>query len=146
MCSSDLGFAGCAIEASSIGIVEHRLTGTHIQVALFTNFTQDHLDYHGSMERYAEAKARLFRLPGLEHAVINVGDPVGADFARRLDAGVALTAVAVGGSAPQAPRFVHVTRVIPASGGLELEMTGHFGARRLRSRLIGGFKIGRAHV
>ncbi len=46
------GLQACAIEASSIGIAEHRLAGTRIAVALFTNFTRDHLDYHGSMEAY----------------------------------------------------------------------------------------------
>jgi UDP-N-acetylmuramoyl-L-alanyl-D-glutamate--2,6-diaminopimelate ligase len=91
------------------------------------------------MERYAEAKARLFALPGLEHAVINVGDPVGSRFAAALPPGVALTAVAVGGERPQADRFIHVARVQAAERGLELELAGHFGARRLGSRLIGGF-------
>ncbi len=60
---ADEGFAACAVEASSIGIVEHRLEGTRIAVALFTNFTQDHLDYHGSMQAYWAAKARLFAWP-----------------------------------------------------------------------------------
>lgn len=80
----DAGFAACAIEASSIGIVEHRLTGTHIQVALFTNFTQDHLDYHGSMEGYWQAKAQLFAWPGLGAAVLNLDDPQGQALARAL--------------------------------------------------------------
>jgi len=48
----DDGFTACAIEASSIGIVEQRLAGTRIEVALFTNFTRDHLDYHGSIDNY----------------------------------------------------------------------------------------------
>ena len=135
----DAGATHVAMEVSSHALDQRRIDGVRMKVAAFSNLTRDHLDYHGTLERYALAKERLFRLPGLEHAVINVGDPVGADFARRLHAGVALTAVAVGGSAPQAPRFVHVSRVIPASGGLELEMTGPFGARRLRSRLIGSF-------
>ncbi len=91
------------------------------------------------MERYAEAKARLFRLPGLEHAVINVGDPVGARFAAALPAGVELTAVAVGGDAPAAARFVHVGRIQAADRGLELDIRGHFGERRLSSPLIGAF-------
>ena len=70
--------------------------------------------------------------PGLEHAVINVGDPVGARFAAALPAGVELTAVAVGGAAPAAARFVHVGRIQAADRGLELDIRGHFGERRLQ--------------
>ena len=72
------GFSACAIEASSIGIVEQRLSGTQIEVAIFTNFTQDHIDYHGSMTAYRAAKRALFNWPGLKSAVINVDDPTGA--------------------------------------------------------------------
>jgi UDP-N-acetylmuramoyl-L-alanyl-D-glutamate--2,6-diaminopimelate ligase len=60
------GFAACAIEASSIGVVEHRLDGVRIAVALFTNFTRDHLDYHGDMAAYWAAKAELFAWPRLQ--------------------------------------------------------------------------------
>ncbi len=83
----EAGFAACAMEASSIGIEEHRLAGTQIAVAVFTNFTQDHLDYHGSMEAYWQAKARLFAWPGLQHAVINLDDPCGTELARRMEGG-----------------------------------------------------------
>jgi UDP-N-acetylmuramoyl-L-alanyl-D-glutamate--2,6-diaminopimelate ligase len=72
------GFAACAIEASSIGIVEQRLHGTTIEVALFTNFTRDHLDYHLGMDAYWAAKRVLFDWPGLKSAVINTDDPHGA--------------------------------------------------------------------
>ena len=75
---ADSAFAACAIEASSIGIAEHRLDATRIQVAVFTNFTQDHLDYHGSMASYWEAKKSLFAWPGLKSAVLNIDDPQGA--------------------------------------------------------------------
>jgi MurE/MurF fusion protein len=71
------GLKACAIEASSIGISERRLDATAIRVAVFTNFTQDHLDYHGSMASYWEAKRQLFAWPGLAHAVVNVDDPQG---------------------------------------------------------------------
>ena len=74
---ADQGFVACALEASSIGVVEHRLDATAIEVAIFTNFTQDHLDYHASMEAYWEAKAGLFRWPGLKAAVINIDDAKG---------------------------------------------------------------------
>jgi UDP-N-acetylmuramoyl-L-alanyl-D-glutamate--2,6-diaminopimelate ligase len=55
-----------------------------IDTAIFTNFTQDHLDYHGSMDAYWQAKAQLFDWPGLRAAVINVDDPRGAELARQL--------------------------------------------------------------
>ena len=74
----DDGFAACAIEASSIGIVEQRLAGTQIEVALFTNFTRDHLDYHGGMDSYWAAKRLLFGWPGLKASVVNIDDDAGA--------------------------------------------------------------------
>ena len=74
----DAGVRSCAIEASSIGLAEHRLAGTHIRVAAFTNFTQDHLDYHTGMDDYWQAKAALFDWPGLQAAVINTDDAHGA--------------------------------------------------------------------
>ena len=77
----DGGVRSCVMEASSIGIVEHRLDGTAIRVALFTNLTQDHLDYHGSMDAYWAAKAALFDWPGLQAAVINLDDPRGTQLA-----------------------------------------------------------------
>ena len=78
------GFGACAIEASSIGIEEHRLDGTQIHTAILTNLTQDHLDYHGSMEAYWQAKTKLFAWPGLRAAVINLDDAYGADLAHTL--------------------------------------------------------------
>ena len=84
---ADGGMVACAIEASSIGIEEQRLGGTHIRVAMFTNFTQDHLDYHGSMQAYWESKAKLFAWPGLQSAVINVDDHKGAELAQQLSSG-----------------------------------------------------------
>lgn len=73
----DQGLKAAAIEASSIGIEELRLHATHIAVAQFTNFTQDHLDYHGSMAAYWAAKRALFDWPGLKAAVLNLDDPMG---------------------------------------------------------------------
>jgi UDP-N-acetylmuramyl-tripeptide synthetase len=81
---ADQGFEACAIEASSIGIVEHRLAGTHIDVALFTNFTQDHLDFHGTMDAYWRAKTQLFDHAGLTAAVVNLDDSHGASLAYSL--------------------------------------------------------------
>ena len=91
----DEGFAACAIEASSIGIVEHRLEGTQIAVALFTNFTRDHLDYHGTMQAYWAAKARLFAWPGLRAAVVNIDDEQGEVLAAQIGGGLDVWTYAV---------------------------------------------------
>ncbi|MDB5883542.1 MAG: murE [Ramlibacter sp.] len=80
----DEGLKACAIEASSVGIVERRLDGTQVRVAVFTNFTQDHLDYHGTMEAYWDAKAELFRWPGLRAVVVNIDDAKGSSLAQSL--------------------------------------------------------------
>lgn len=76
---ADEGFSACALEASSIGLEEGRLTGVCLKVAVFTNFTQDHLDYHSSMQDYWHAKKRLFSWPGLSAAVINIDDAKGRE-------------------------------------------------------------------
>jgi len=81
---ADAGVAFCAIEASSIGLAERRLDGTRIRTAIFTNFTQDHLDYHGSMAAYWTAKRALFDWDGLQAAVINIDDAQGALLAQEL--------------------------------------------------------------
>ena len=71
------GALALAIEASSIGLQQQRMRGLHIDVALYTNLTRDHLDYHGDMAAYEAAKMVLFDWPGLKHAVINLDDPAG---------------------------------------------------------------------
>lgn len=76
----------CALEASSIGIEEGRLDGARIDVAVFTNLTHDHLDYHGTMENYAAAKERLFTWPRLRLAVINLDDRFGRELVGRCTA------------------------------------------------------------
>ena len=78
------GVQACAVEVSSIGLVEGRLAGTHVDTAVFTNLTQDHLDYHGDMASYWAAKRRLFDWPGLRAAVVDIDDSHGAELARDL--------------------------------------------------------------
>jgi UDP-N-acetylmuramoyl-L-alanyl-D-glutamate--2,6-diaminopimelate ligase len=80
----DEGAACVSMEASSIGLDQGRLDGVRFAVALFTNLSRDHLDYHPDMERYAQAKMRLFRSPGLAHAVLNLDDALGVRIAHTL--------------------------------------------------------------
>ncbi|MFJ1647900.1 UDP-N-acetylmuramoyl-L-alanyl-D-glutamate--2,6-diaminopimelate ligase [Streptomyces sp. NPDC088258] len=73
----DRGVTTVVLEATSMGLLQHRVDHAHVDVGVFTNLTQDHLDDHGTMENYRDAKLRLFQ--GLcERAVVNLDDPVGA--------------------------------------------------------------------
>ncbi len=78
------GAQACAMEVSSIGLDQGRVNGAAFDVAVFTNLTRDHLDYHGSMEAYAAAKEKLFAVPGLKAAVLNLDDPMGVALAEKL--------------------------------------------------------------
>jgi UDP-N-acetylmuramoyl-L-alanyl-D-glutamate--2,6-diaminopimelate ligase len=131
----DEGFAACAIEASSIGIVEHRLAGARIEIALFTNFTQDHLDYHGSMQAYWAAKRELFGWPGLKAASINIDDTAGAQLAAELQGG----AIDLWTYSVKAPARLRAEGVGYVDGGLAFTL--HEGAQALpvRSTLIGDY-------
>lgn len=137
------GFGACAIEASSIGIAERRLDGARIAVAVFTNFTQDHLDYHGSMEAYWQAKAELFRWPGLRAAVINIDDVHGASLcANLIEAGVgALDVWTV--SAAGSPARLMARDVGYDAQGLQFSVAEHGtdAVERISTGLIGQYNV-----
>ncbi|KQP14132.1 UDP-N-acetylmuramoyl-L-alanyl-D-glutamate--2,6-diaminopimelate ligase [Pseudorhodoferax sp. Leaf267] len=131
------GLTACAIEASSIGIAERRLDGTRIRLAIFTNFTQDHLDYHGSMAAYWQAKAELFAWPGLAAAVVNLDDAQGRTLAADL-AGKDLDLWTISVTRP--------ARLVAADIAYEndgLAFTVHEGAAhaRLATPLIGQYNV-----
>ncbi|MFA9438662.1 UDP-N-acetylmuramoyl-L-alanyl-D-glutamate--2,6-diaminopimelate ligase [Uliginosibacterium sp. sgz301328] len=78
------GAQAVAMEVSSIGLDQGRVNGCRINIAVLTNLTRDHLDYHHTMEAYAAAKAKLFDQPGLHSVVLNFDDLMGVAQARRL--------------------------------------------------------------
>jgi UDP-N-acetylmuramoyl-L-alanyl-D-glutamate--2,6-diaminopimelate ligase len=80
----DAGDKACAMEVSSHALELHRADAIHFAVAIFTNLTQDHLDFHGTMEAYYAAKRRLFEPGRARHAVVNVDDAYGARLATEL--------------------------------------------------------------
>lgn len=132
---ADAGFVACAIEASSIGLVEHRLAGTPVTVAQFTNFTRDHLDFHGDMAAYWAAKRRLFDWPGLRAAVINIDDAQGAALVDELRAGaIDLWTTAVG-----QPARLHAEDLGYLDGGLAFTLAEGEQRVAVRSALIGDY-------
>lgn len=142
---AELAAAGAthvAMEVSSHALDQGRIDGVRLRVAAFTNLTRDHLDYHGTMERYAAAKARLFALPGVRHAVINVADAAGRAFAAALPPGLALTAVGGrAGSRCGDGGHVRAVRVASTLTGLDVDIETHEGAARLSSPLVGDFNV-----
>jgi UDP-N-acetylmuramyl-tripeptide synthetase len=133
---ADQGLTHCAIEASSIGLSEHRLDGTHIRVAVFTNFTQDHLDYHGDMASYWAAKEALFSWPGLQAAVINIDDPKGAMLAQRL----ADSDVQIWTCSRQAKARLQA-RALPSARGLVFEVIEGTEVQTLNTGLMGDYNM-----
>lgn len=137
------GLKACAIEASSIGIEEHRLDGTQIHTAVLTNITQDHLDYHGDMAAYAAAKAKLFAWPGLRAAVINVDDAYGFELATQLAQRAAAldvwTVSMVAGSTNRARLQAQDIRYEPQGMGFTVVEGAQ--RQRLVTQLIGAYNI-----
>ncbi|MEB5963522.1 UDP-N-acetylmuramoyl-L-alanyl-D-glutamate--2,6-diaminopimelate ligase [Comamonas testosteroni] len=134
---ADQGLAACAIEASSIGIVEHRLDGSRIRVALFTNFTQDHLDYHGSMDAYWQAKAQLFDWPGLPAAVVNIDDAHGAKLWARLQG----RAMDVWSISIQGPARLQAKDIGLGDEGLGFTVLEAGHSLRMNTRLVGQYNV-----
>ena len=131
----DDGLEACAIEASSIGLVEQRLAGTPIAVAQFTNFTRDHLDFHADMAGYWQAKRALFNWPGLRAAAINIDDAQGAALAAELVA----TAVDVWTLSVTGPARLRAERLTYVDGGLSFDLIEGGDRATVRSHLIGDY-------
>jgi UDP-N-acetylmuramyl-tripeptide synthetase len=134
---ADEGYAACALEASSHGIAEHRLNGTHIKVALFTNLTQDHLDYHGSMQAYGDTKAKLFAWPGLQAAVLNLDDAFGARMKRDLQ-GSSLSVLTYSTRGAATLRAANITY---RCGGLSFDVVEAGERAAVRTGLIGDYNV-----
>jgi UDP-N-acetylmuramoyl-L-alanyl-D-glutamate--2,6-diaminopimelate ligase len=137
---SDQGFSACAVEASSIGIVERRLDGTRIRVALFTNFTQDHLDYHGSMAAYWQAKAALFDWPLLGAAVVNIDDPRGVELASTLAARPDFDLWTCSLRA-DSPARLRATDIRMNAQGLRFELREDTQTASLQARTLGAYNV-----
>lgn len=134
---ADAGVRACAIEASSVGIAERRLDGTRIRLALFTNFSQDHLDYHGTMDAYWSAKAELFDWPGLQAAVINVDDARGAALAKSLEGGRTV----IWTFACTTPARLRATDIDHDDAGLAFTLTEGTQSHAVRTQLVGRYNV-----
>jgi UDP-N-acetylmuramoyl-L-alanyl-D-glutamate--2,6-diaminopimelate ligase len=132
--------AACALEASSIGIEEGRMNGARVDVAVFTNFTRDHLDYHGSMEAYAAAKEKLFQWPRLRTAVINLDDELGRKLIRETTA-TRVLGYAIGNEHRDFPALVRAEKLEETAIGQRFELVLPNGREMVETGLVGRYNI-----
>jgi UDP-N-acetylmuramoyl-L-alanyl-D-glutamate--2,6-diaminopimelate ligase len=137
------GAQAAAMEVSSIGLDQGRTNGVHFDVAVFTNLTRDHLEYHGTMEAYGAAKEKLFRLPGLKAAVLNLDDDFGRKLCRDL-AGSGVTRIgytlhAESVEPGSADRLIAGENLAPTARGLRFEALTPQGRATIEAELVGEF-------
>jgi UDP-N-acetylmuramoyl-L-alanyl-D-glutamate--2,6-diaminopimelate ligase len=134
----DQGADAVAMEVSSHALDQGRVDGVHFGVGVFTNLTRDHLDYHGTMDAYGAAKAKLFAWPGLDAAVINLDDAFGGTLHAALPASVRAVGVSSRGHAAAAVRAEDIALDIAG-----IRFTLCIGETRLavRSPLLGRFYV-----
>jgi UDP-N-acetylmuramyl-tripeptide synthetase len=125
------------MEVSSHGLHQGRVAGIKYDCAIFTNLTRDHLDYHATMEAYAEAKATLFEARGLEHAVVNVDDAFGAKLARAVEAR-GLDVITYGTGSAARLRAVDIGL---SEAGVRFRVEGALGRGIVSARVLGAFNV-----
>ena len=118
------GADACAMEVSSIGLDQGRVNGVAFDVAVFTNLTRDHLEYHGTMAAYAQAKEKLFSAPGLAAAVLNLDDAFGVELLTRIGGGVNILGYTLTGAENRQFETLKAENLIMSAAGIEFDLRG----------------------
>ena len=131
-----------AMEVSSHALDQYRVNAVGFDVAVFTNLSRDHLDYHADLDAYAAAKKRLFEQFAITHAVINADDALGRELIASTESQVPVTAVTAKNNESVKDDFKHVLRashIETHAHGLAFDVEGSFGSGRIQSSLLGSF-------
>lgn len=130
------GAAMVSMEVSSHGLEQNRLSGVRVKTALFTNLSRDHLDYHGSMESYGEAKRKLFEMPGLDNAVVNFDDSFGQELLANVPASVNRYSYSI--CSPEADLYA---KPMNSGAGICADIKTPWGDGQIKSSLLGDFNV-----
>ena len=140
---SDLAQQGAnvvAMEVSSHGLVQHRVADLYFSAAAFTNLSRDHLDYHGDMQQYEDAKWQLFSAHHVNAKIINIDDPVGLRWANKLNDAVAVSMEQVI-NPTQYQRWLQATNINYHDQGATVMFDSSWGQGQLESHLMGAFNV-----
>jgi UDP-N-acetylmuramoyl-L-alanyl-D-glutamate--2,6-diaminopimelate ligase len=145
----DAGVQAVAMEVSSHALHQGRVNGTAFDIAVFTNLTQDHLDYHGTFAAYEAAKAHLFAWPELSCAVINYDDEAGRRLlastrghARTIAYALGARTEAPDAAAPQADAWLHAANVRATATGTAFHLsTSDWGDAEVEVQTLGAFNV-----
>ena len=133
----DAGAQAVAMEVSSHALDQGRVDGVHFDVAVFTNLTRDHLDYHGDMQAYGAAKAKLLAWPGLRAAVVNLDDAYGRELRAVLPAGTRT----IGLSSRGVQAEVRAENVVLDGAGIGFDLIVGDDRTSVQSSLLGRFNV-----
>ena len=131
------GCSGVVLEASSHALVQNRIASISLDTAIFTNLSRDHLDYHGDLESYADAKRKLFSYPALKNAVINIDDAIGKSILVDLDPSIRPVTY----SLENITADIYCQFMRFSAKGLEADIQTPWGSGRITSSLLGKFNL-----
>lgn len=134
------GATAIAMEVSSHALEQARTNGVIFDIAIFTNLTRDHLDFHGSMENYGAAKKKLFHSKGLKQAIINTDDPFGLHLAQELRDKIKVICYGTAPNSLSLP-FVSAENIHLNAKGLSAKIMSPWGEGLLKSKLLGRFNV-----
>ncbi len=132
-----------AFEASSHAIVQGRLSQVKTDIAVFTNLSRDHLDYHHSMENYAAAKRGLLRQPGLHSLVVNIDDPEAQNWLDKAPETTERVLTSMEPDEPRLPEYRHclATNVQYHQAGVQFTLQTSWGTHEVNIPLLGAFNV-----
>jgi len=145
----DKGAKDLVMEVSSHGLQQGRVNSVKFNTAVFTNLTHEHLDYHGSMEAYLEAKLRLFKEFNIESAVVNMADPSAKQILACLDKNVSVVGYRLDELDPvkreevvaSTIRMIEAVPIKSSAFGIAAKISSPWGKGVLRSNLLGRFNV-----
>ncbi len=139
--AAQAGASDLAFEASSHALVQGRIKQVNTRVAVFTNLSRDHLDYHGSMEEYASAKRLLLQQPGLQTLVLNQNDPEHNNWLRFKPAEVSVTLIGLSELSSLPHDFCFADDISYTAEGIEFRVHSSWGEGHLKLPMYGEFNI-----